>query len=88
MRKVLIAGAASILGTLGLGAGVSPAAPSPPTTNAGCLPQTIAFFGGAPGGTPGAAVVSSGQRGLELVQGGVVGGVVAAASAPHNACQS
>jgi hypothetical protein len=88
VRKVLISGAASVLGTLGLSAGVASAAPSPPTPNAGCLPQTIASFGGAPDGTPGAAIVSSGQRGLELVQGGVVGGIVAAASAPHDACQT
>jgi hypothetical protein len=86
MQKVLLAGAASLLGMLALSAGVASAVPSPPTSNASCLPSTIASFGGAPGGTPGAAVVSSGQRGLELVQGGVVGGVVAAATTPHDAC--
>jgi hypothetical protein len=87
MRKVLIAGATPVLATLGLGAGVASAAPSPPTTDAGCIPLTIASFGGAPNGAPGAAVVSSGQRGLDLVDGGVVGGVVDAATAPHDSCQ-
>ena len=88
MRKALLAAAASVsvLATLGLSAGVASAEPSPPTPHAGCLPGAIASFGGAPSGTPGAAVVSSGQRGLELVQGGIVGGIVAAATTPHDAC--
>jgi hypothetical protein len=89
MRKALLAVAASVsvLAAIGLSAGVASAAPSPPPpSNAGCIPRTIANFGGAPSGAPGAAVVSSGQRGLELVQGGVVGGIVAAATTPHDAC--
>jgi hypothetical protein len=55
MRKVLLAAAASLLGTLGLSAGVASAVvPSPPTSNiASCVPATIVNFGGAPSGTPG-----------------------------------
>jgi hypothetical protein len=86
MRKALLAASASVVATLGLSAGVASAVPSPPTPHAGCLPGTIASFGGAPSGTPGAAVVSSGQRGLDLVQGGIVGGIIAAATTPHDAC--
>ena len=87
MKRIIITmfAAISLLGLV-IPATAASAAPSPPTPNAGCLPGAIAGFGGAPGGTPGAAVVSSGQRGLELVQGGIVGGIVDAATTPHDAC--
>jgi hypothetical protein len=77
MRKVLLVGAASLLGVLGFITGVASAVPSPPTPNAGCIPRVIADLG-----PPGLAVASSGQRGLDLVQGGIV----AAATTPHDAC--
>jgi hypothetical protein len=81
MRKVLLA-SASVFGALSLSTGVASAVPSPPTPNAGCVPQTIAVLG-----PPGPAIASSGQRGLDLVQEGIVGGIVAAATTPHNACE-
>jgi hypothetical protein len=81
MRRVLLGASASVLGTLALSTGVASAAPSPPTPNAGCIPRIIADMG-----PPGPVIASSGQRGLELVQGGIVGGIIAAATTPHDAC--
>ena len=87
MKRIIISmlAAVSLFGLV-FPATAASAAPSPPTPNAGCLPKTIAGFGGAPNGAPGGGIASSGQRGLELVQGGIVGGIIAAATTPHDAC--
>jgi hypothetical protein len=84
MRKVLLGGAVCLLGTLSLSAGVATAALPPPTLNAGCVPGTISVLG-----PPGLGVVSSGQRGLELVQpgAGIIAGVIGLATTqPHTDC--
>jgi hypothetical protein len=79
MRKILVQHL--LIGTFGL-SGVASAAPSPPTPNAGCIPRA------SPSTDPLAALSRPADSAVLIwsMGAGIVGGIIAAATAPHNAC--
>lgn len=80
MLKGFAAGGAA-LATVVLGAGVAASNTLPVQSHASCVPQTIDYFGGAPGGTPG-------QFEVQVLGGGpgLASGVVQDATAPKDSC--